>query len=165
MLGPLMFWTNVAIDFLLFFFVIDCVLMCLVVLMQRGKQEGLGAAFGGGLMDSTFGAQTSNVLVKTTVILAAIFFILSISLARLYSHRATLLGSEQKADLSVQQDLLKPVAPATPAPSTTTPAPVPVPAPTTSAPTATPLTATPPAPASTNAVAPVAPVPVKPAAK
>lgn len=155
MLGPLMFWTNVAIDFLLFFFVIDCVLLCTVVLMQRGKQEGLGAAFGGGLMDSTFGAQTSNVLVKTTVVLAAFFFILSISLARLYTHRATMI---EKGSV-LQQELLKPVAPAAPAPTTTAPAP------NASAPTTTPLTATPPAPASTNAVAPAAPVPVKPAAK
>ena len=43
MLGPLMGWLNLTIDFLLFIFVIDCVLMCLVVLMQRSKQEGLGA--------------------------------------------------------------------------------------------------------------------------
>ena len=100
-------WTNLAIDILLFFFVIVSVLMCLVVLMQRSKQEGLGAAFGSGMMSDTFGAQTSAVLVKTTVWLAALFFILSISLARLYSHRAAL----QERGSIVQQELMKPVAP------------------------------------------------------
>ena len=100
-------WTNLAIDILLFFFVIVSVLMCLVVLMQRSKQEGLGAAFGSGMMSDTFGAQTSAVLVKTTVWLAALFFILSISLARLYSHRAAL----QERGSVVQQELMKPAAP------------------------------------------------------
>ncbi len=103
-----MFWTNIAINVLLVFFVIDCVLMCLVVLMQRSKQEGLGAAFGGGFTDSVWGAQTSQVLVKTTVWLAALFFIFSISLARLYAHREALT---QKSS-TIQEELMQPVAPA-----------------------------------------------------
>ena len=85
-----MFLTNIAINILLFFYVIICVLMCLVILMQRSKQEGLGAAFGGGFTESVWGAQTSQVLVKATVVLTALFFILSITLARLYSYRAAL---------------------------------------------------------------------------
>src|ERR1700735_2003230 len=103
-----MYWTTAAIYVLLFFFIIICVLMCFVVLMQRSKQEGLGAAFGGGFTDSVWGAQTSQVLVKATVWLAALFFILSISLARLYSHRASL----EKEVSPIQQQLLQPVAPA-----------------------------------------------------
>src|SRR5471032_861481 len=109
-----MFWTNLTIDILLFLYVIDCVFMGFVIMMQRSKQEGLGAAFGGGFTESIWGAQTSNVLVKATVWAAIFFFILSISLARLYSHRATLMGKGSP----VQQELLKPVAPiksATPA--------------------------------------------------
>ena len=43
---------------------IICLLMVLIILMQRPKQEGLGAAFGGGVTDQMFGAQTSNVLQK-----------------------------------------------------------------------------------------------------
>ena len=53
-------WTNIAIDILLVCFVVTSLLMCLVVLMQRSKQEGLGAAFGGSMMSDTFGAQTSS---------------------------------------------------------------------------------------------------------
>jgi preprotein translocase subunit SecG len=154
-----MVWTNIAIDILLFFFVIDCLLMCLVVLMQRSKQEGLGAAFGGGFTESVWGAQTSNVLVKATVILAAGFFIISISLAKLYSIRAAVL--EKGSPL--QQELMKPVAPVTATPAV-------VPAPTTATTNATPMTettvvvpATASATATTNAVAPAAPA--KPADK
>src|SRR5471032_2604715 len=114
-----MFWTNTAIDILLFFYVIDCIFMGFVIMMQRSKQEGLGAAFGGGFTESMWGAQTSNVLVKATVWAAIIFFSLSITLARLYSHRATLLEKGSP----VQQLLEKPVAPATATPApTTTPA-------------------------------------------
>jgi preprotein translocase subunit SecG len=104
------FWTNTAIDVLLFFYVIDCAFMGLVIMMQRSKQEGLGAAFGGGFTESVWGAQTSQVLVKATVWAAIFFFILSISLARLYSHRATLMEKGS----AVQQQLLKPVAPVKP---------------------------------------------------
>lgn len=107
MLGPLMIWTDVAIYFLLTFYVLDCLFLGLVIMMQRSKQEGLGAAFGGGLMESAYGAQTSQVLVKATVWAAIFFFVLSIGLARLYSHRATITDEGS----SLQQQLLKPVAP------------------------------------------------------
>src|SRR5471030_14594 len=103
-----MFWTNTAINILLFLYVIDCIFMGFVIMMQRSKQEGLGAAFGGGFTESIWGAQTSNVLVKATVWAAIFFFILSISLARLYSTRAALVEKGS----AVQQELLNPVMPA-----------------------------------------------------
>lgn len=57
------------------------VLIVLIVLMQRPKQEGLGAAFGGGMTDQMFGAQTTNVLQKGTVYLAVMFFVFSMILS------------------------------------------------------------------------------------
>ena len=105
MLGSLMFWTNTIIDILLVIYVLDCAFMGLVIMMQRSKQEGLGAAFGSGIMSDTFGAGASRALVKATVWAAAIFFILSISLARLYSNRAAMMQQGSP----VQQELLKPV--------------------------------------------------------
>jgi preprotein translocase subunit SecG len=112
-----MFWTNLIIDFLLFIYVLDCAFMGLIILMQRSKQEGLGAAFGGGFTESVFGAQTSNVLVKATVWAAILFFVLSITLARIYSH----LDAAHNQGSPVQQLLSQPVTPAksaTPAPAT-----------------------------------------------
>jgi len=150
-----MYWTNIAIDILLFFFVLDCAFMGLVIMMQRSKQEGLGAAFGGNMMGDTFGAQASNVLVKATVYAAIIFFGLSILLARLYSHLEVL---DAKGS-TVQQQLMKPIAPVVPAASTTTPA-VPAPAPTTPAPTTSTTPSSAPAP-----VTPVTPAAAKPASK
>jgi preprotein translocase subunit SecG len=150
------FWTDLLIDVLLVIYVLDCAFMGLVIMMQRSKQEGLGAAFGGGITDSVFGAQTSQVLVKATVYAAIIFFALSTLLARLYAHRAAMSGETS----TVQQELSQPVA---------APLKVPVPAmPTNSAgtpvvPTATPMVA-PVAPAKPSAPAPApsAPIPAKP---
>jgi protein translocase SecG subunit len=140
-----MYWTNAAIIVLLFGFVIVCVLLCLVVLMQRSKQEGLGAAFGGGFTESVWGAQTSQVLVKATVWLAALFFILSIGLARLYTHRVSL----ERQLSPVQQALLQPVAPAPKQAAVPAPA-APVPAAQAVVPTATPLQPPAASPAPTN---------------
>ena len=111
-----MFWINFAIDVLLVVLIVACPLMCLVILMQRSKQEGLGAAFGGGITESVWGAQTSNVLVKATCILAATFFIVSILLARLYTDRAHILEKPS----SLQDQLLKGTGAATTVPMTAT---------------------------------------------
>ncbi|HEX7260643.1 MAG TPA: preprotein translocase subunit SecG, partial [Luteolibacter sp.] len=74
-------WLSISINLLLVIFVIVCFLMTLIILMQRPKQEGLGAAFGGGVTDQVFGARTTNVLQKGTVYLGSLFFLLSLTLA------------------------------------------------------------------------------------
>jgi preprotein translocase subunit SecG len=143
-----MFWINFAIYALLAVLVVACPLMCLVILMQRSKQEGLGAAFGGGFTESVWGAQTSNVLVKATVVLAATFFIVSIALARLYTIRAHSLERTS----TLQEQLLKPTTGATNAatlvPMTATNA-----SGTPVVPTATPMISTPAKAPATNAPA------------
>ncbi|NIP92051.1 MAG: preprotein translocase subunit SecG, partial [Akkermansiaceae bacterium] len=62
-------------------------LLILVVLMQRPKQEGLGAAFGGGMTDQMFGAQTTSVLQKGTAYFGTAFLVLSLVLAILIGKR------------------------------------------------------------------------------
>lgn len=57
------------------------ILMVLIVLVQRPKQEGLGAAFGGGTLDSALGAHTTDILQKITTWLGIIFFVSAIGLA------------------------------------------------------------------------------------
>ncbi|MFU8894344.1 MAG: preprotein translocase subunit SecG [Luteolibacter sp.] len=74
-------WLTVSINLLLILFVIICLVMTLMILMQRPKQEGLGAAFGGGMTDQMFGARTTNVLQRGTVWFASLFFILALALA------------------------------------------------------------------------------------
>ena len=71
---PALMWLSIVIPILLTILVIVCVLLILVVLMQRPKNEGLGAAFGSGVTENIFGAQTATVLTKATVYLGCIFF-------------------------------------------------------------------------------------------
>src|SRR6201986_1413365 len=71
---PALMWLSIVIPILLSILAIVCVLLTLVVLMQRPKNEGLGAAFGSGVTENIFGAQTATVLTKTTVYLGCSFF-------------------------------------------------------------------------------------------
>jgi len=91
---------NLLINLLLGFFVLVSVLMVLVILMQRPKSEGLGAAFGGGVTENIFGAQTTNVLVKFTTWLVGIFFVLTFALSILNAHKST-------ADTAFRRELMK----------------------------------------------------------
>ena len=80
---------TILINILLGFYVFIALLMVLVILMQRPKSEGLGAAFGGGVTENIFGAQTTNVLTKITGWLAALFFLLTFVLSILYAHKSS----------------------------------------------------------------------------
>ena len=115
---------NLLISISLVLFVLVALLMVLVILMQRPKSEGLGAAFGGAVTENIFGAQTTNVLVKFTTWLAGIFFALTFGLSVLYAHRGTGGESAFRRELMKQQG-----APATsPAPATAQSSPVSSPA-------------------------------------
>lgn len=56
-------------------FMLLCVLLCFVILIQESKSTGLGASFGGDSGDSLFGTATADVLKKFTAWLALIFFV------------------------------------------------------------------------------------------
>ena len=115
---------QILINFLLAMYVLVALLMLLVILMQRPKSEGLGAAFGGGVTENIFGAQTTNVLVKFTAWLAGIFFALTFTLSVLYAHKASrdtglrreLLKQQTGAQPSASVSPVNPNAPAVPAP-------------------------------------------------
>jgi preprotein translocase subunit SecG len=115
---------QILINFLLAIYVLVALLMLLVILMQRPKSEGLGAAFGGGVTENIFGAQTTNVLVKFTAWLAGIFFALTFTLSVLYSHKTSrdtglrreLLKQQTAAQPSGSVSPVNPNAPAVPAP-------------------------------------------------
>ena len=85
-LRPIML--SIVINILLAVHVLVSLLIILLVLMQRPKSEGLGAAFGGGMTDNLFGAQSTNVLQTITRWLGCIFFALTLVLSLLYVKRA-----------------------------------------------------------------------------
>lgn len=76
-----------------------------LVLVQHGKGADMGAAFGSGASGSLFGASGSaNFLSRTTAVLAAVFFVTSLTLAYVGSQKPKTAGSlmqeavESKAD-------------------------------------------------------------------
>ena len=106
----------IVIKILLVIHVLVSLLIILLVLMQRPKNEGLGAAFGGGATDQLFGAQTTNVLQTITRWLGGIFFALTLLLSVLYVKK----GGGRNA---VQDKLTAPtVIPALPTPAPDLPA-------------------------------------------
>jgi len=95
--------------------------LCVIglVLLQHGKGADMGAAFGSGSAGSLFGSSGSaNFLSRMTAVLAAVFFLTSLGLTYLASHKGRPEGV-----MSTHQD--EPVEPANtiPAPSSTAPAP------------------------------------------
>ncbi len=78
------FWTQV----LIVLHVIVALGIIGLVLLQHGKGADMGSGFGGGASSSLFGATGSaNFLSRTTAVLAALFFILSLALAYVATRR------------------------------------------------------------------------------
>lgn len=94
---------------------LSAISVIVLVLLQHGKGADMGAAFGSGSSGSLFGASGSaNFLSRTTGALAAVFFITSLGLTYLSSHKTDGGGVMDKA---VPVQPAKPVeaAPAAPA--------------------------------------------------
>ena len=63
--------------FLGILFIVVCVLLILIVLLQKGRGGGLGAAFGGA-GSSAFGTRTGDVFTWVTIVLTALFLVLAV---------------------------------------------------------------------------------------
>jgi preprotein translocase subunit SecG len=64
--------------FMVTLFIVICVLLIVVVLLQKGRGGGLGAAFGG-VGSTAFGTKTGDVFTWVTIVLTALFVLLSIA--------------------------------------------------------------------------------------
>lgn len=107
---------NASIYIVFALLLIDCALLLLVVMMQRPKQEGLGAAFGAQMTDQAFGAQTTDVLKKGTVLFGTLFMVLSFVLAVLMNAQFRMKKSTLSTDAPVAAKV------ETPAPAAALPA-------------------------------------------
>ena len=117
-------------------FILVCLFMILLILIQKGRGGGLASAFGGSGGNTAFGSKTGDVLTWATSIVFGVFLLLAVAL-NLF------------ADARNKANTNPPVAAtSSPGPSPTTPtAPIdvplrPGPAPTTQAATATPSSGT-----------------------
>jgi len=161
---------SILVGFLYVIEVLVCLLLGLVVMLQKPKEGGLGGAIAGGMGEAVFGADASNVLIKATAWLGAIFLANTLLLARLTSTvSSSLMDGEADAPQAAQQQMPPagditppPAAPAAPTAPAAPAAPAAAPkAPAPAAPAAAP--AAPKAPAA-PAAAPKAPAPAAPKA-
>ncbi len=82
--------------------------LIVLVLMQKSSEQGVGAAFGGGMTETVFGAGTTTALVRLTIWCACLLLATTLILAVLHSHRTRTGGSLMRQSLTTM-----PVAPAT----------------------------------------------------
>jgi len=91
------------ITFLTVLYVIVCVFLILVVLLQAGKGGGMGSSFGGSSQSVFGGAGAGNFLTRLTVVMASAFMLLSASLSYLSSGSDKALENAAKA-IKVRED-------------------------------------------------------------
>ena len=94
---------------LLVLHIMVCLVLILVVLLQRGKGSDMGAALGGGGSNTVFGGRgAGNFLTKLTTAAAAGFMLTSLSLSYMTSQEERLLqfdgAIEQAAEADADQD-------------------------------------------------------------
>jgi protein translocase, SecG subunit len=83
---------------LLVIFVITCILLVLMVIIQDSDSDSLGGVFAGG-SGSAFGSRSTNVVIKFTYVLGAIFFVCAFSLALI---NKSSVGNVEKAAQATQ---------------------------------------------------------------
>jgi len=99
--------------FLLIFHVVVLLFLIGVVLLQSGKGSSLSNIFGGGGMETVFGAETSAILNRITTILAILFIINSIVLATIPGRLTTRsIVQEEAMKEPAPPPLTAPVVPA-----------------------------------------------------
>lgn len=82
-------------------FVICCVALILMVLIQKGRGGGLSAAFGGGMASGILGSKTGDFLTWATIVLVGVFLTLAVVMAKFYKEQPT---GEFDVDQPVRQE-------------------------------------------------------------
>jgi preprotein translocase subunit SecG len=103
--------------FLTVLHVMSCIVLVVVVLLQRGKGAEIGAVFGGGASSTVFGSRgAGNFLTKLTSGCAIVFMLTSLSLSYLATNRASrsLFETESAPAAPVEPGTAAPEGAATP---------------------------------------------------
>jgi preprotein translocase subunit SecG len=82
-------------NFVAVVFLICAVVLILIVLIQKGKGGGLGAAFGGGLASGILGSKTGDFLTWVTIVMAGVFLALAVAMAKFYKPGISDFGADQ----------------------------------------------------------------------
>lgn len=95
---------------------IVAIFLIIVILLQAGKDAGMGSALGGGGSGSVFGGRgAGNLLSRTTAVVATIFFITSFALSFAASYRPTVTNKMSQTTTGQQATQTTATAASTPA--------------------------------------------------
>ena len=97
-------------------FVLICVLLMFVILIQRGRGGGLSSAFGGAGGHTAFGAKTGDVFTWITVVLAGLFVVVACLLTFVFQPIPPTVAapppvSDQRPAAESAQELPEPAGP------------------------------------------------------
>jgi preprotein translocase subunit SecG len=76
-------------------FVLCCLALILIVLIQKGRGGGLSGAFGGAMASGILGSKTGDFLTWVTIILTGVFLTLAVIMAKFYRQSVGDYGMEQ----------------------------------------------------------------------
>jgi preprotein translocase subunit SecG len=94
-------------------YVLTCLVLSLVILLQQGRGGDIASAFGGSSSQAAFGARSgATLLTKATTVAAVLFMILALTLSIIGQHGGRSVVSGTSAPAPV-----RPAAPTTPAPA------------------------------------------------
>jgi len=90
-------------------FVICCVSLVLIILIQKGRGGGLSGAFGGAMASGILGSKTGDFLTWVTIVLAGVFLTLAVVMAKFY--KPAPVGDYDVSPQTQQQPLESPEQP------------------------------------------------------
>lgn len=90
-------------------FVICCVALILIILVQKGKGGGLSSAFGGGMSGGILGTKTGDFLTWVTIVLVSIMLLFAIILAKYYRPAASGTPGASGVPVSAPQESTRPL--------------------------------------------------------
>jgi len=73
-------------------FIVCCVSLILIVLIQKGRGGGLSGAFGGAMASGILGSKTGDFLTWVTIVLVGVFLSLALVMAKFYRPDVTERG-------------------------------------------------------------------------
>jgi preprotein translocase subunit SecG len=160
---------NILIGLLTVVHVLVAIFVIVLVLMQKSSEQGVGAAFGGGVTETVFGAGTTTALVRMTVYCGCTLLATTLLLAVLHSHRRASQSLMQRslANMPINTAPAQPASPFSSMPSTPASGTAPAPTAPATTPSSTPAPAATPAstPAQSSPAAAGSPAPAAPADK
>jgi preprotein translocase subunit SecG len=116
-------------------YVLTCMVLMLVILLQQGKGGDIANAFGGGSSQAAFGARSGATVLSRATTIAAVIFMVGALVLGIVGQRGgggSILSGRTPAPRQSAPAAPAPLTPAsTPAPAAEAPAPTPAPAPAT----------------------------------